>query len=68
MRDKLFGEDDELHWLRKRRNQLVHVRENQNIFNDAELHKIEENFGSMELDAKRAVRIVFKIMYANPGT
>ncbi|HKI44607.1 MAG TPA: hypothetical protein VKA08_04645 [Balneolales bacterium] len=65
---KLFGEDEDLHWLRKRRNQLVHVHENQTTFDEAELHRIEENFESMEPEARRAVRIAFRVMYASPGT
>jgi hypothetical protein len=65
---ELCGEDEELHWLRKRRNQLVHVRENQTTIEEAELHRIEENYGSLEPDARRAIRIVLRVMYANPGT
>lgn len=65
---KLFGEDDDLQWLRKRRNQLVHVSADQTTFEEAELHMIEENFESMEPEARRAARIVFRVMFANPGT
>ncbi|WP_028313512.1 hypothetical protein [Desulfatibacillum aliphaticivorans] len=65
---QLFGEDEDLQWLRKRRNQMVHVREDQSLIDDGELHKIEENFESLEPEAERAVRIAFKVMYDNPGT
>ena len=65
---KLFGEDEEFHWLRKRRNQLVHVSENQTILDEAELHRIEENYESLEPEARRAIRIAFSVMYASPGT
>jgi len=65
---KLFGDDEDLQWLRKRRNQLVHVREDQNIIDEAELHRIEENYESLEPEARRAARLVFRVMYASPGT
>jgi hypothetical protein len=65
---KLFGEDKELQWLRQIRNALVHVRENQTTIEEAELHRIEENFESLEADARRAVRLAFQVLYANPGT
>ncbi len=65
---KLFGEDEDLHWLRKKRNQLVHVRENQTTFDEAEMHMIEGSFESLESEARRAVRIAFRVMYSSPGT
>jgi len=65
---KLFGDDDDLQWLRRRRNLLIHVREDQTTIDEAELHRIEENYASLEPDARRAVRLVFRVMYANPGT
>ncbi len=65
---KLFGDDTDLQWLRKRRNQLVHVREDQTTIDEAELHRIEENYQSLEPEARRAVRLVFRVMYASPGT
>lgn len=65
---KLFGDDDDLQWLRRRRNLLVHVREEQTTIEEAELHRIEENYESLEPDAQRAVRLAFRVMYANPGT
>lgn len=65
---QLFGNDKDLQWLRKKRNLLVHVREDQTTIDEAELHKIEENYASLEPDARRAVRLVFRVMYGNPGT
>jgi len=65
---KLFGDNEELQWLRKVRNSLVHVRENQTTIEEAELHRIEENYESLEADARRAVRLAFQVLYANPGT
>ncbi len=65
---QLFGDDENLQWLRKRRNQLVHVREDQTTIDEAELHRIEENYESLEPEARRAVRMVFRVIYANPGT
>jgi len=65
---QLFGDDHDLQWLRKKRNLLVHVQEDQTTIDEAELHKIEENYESLEPDARRAVGMVFRVMYANPGT
>jgi DNA-directed RNA polymerase specialized sigma24 family protein len=65
---QLFGDDEDLQWLRKKRNQLVHVREEQKTIDEAELHRIEENYESLEPDARRAICLVFRVMYANPGT
>ena len=65
---KLCGDDDDLQWLRRRRNLLLHVREDQTTIDEAELHRIEENYASLEPDARRAVQLVFRVMYANPGT
>jgi hypothetical protein len=65
---KLFGDDTELHWLRMKRNELVHVREVSSVIDPGELDKIESYYGAMEEDARRAVKSVFRIMYANPGT
>ncbi len=65
---QLFGDDDELQWLRKKRNLLVHVREDQTTIDEAELHRIVENYASLEPDARRAARLVFRVMYASPGT
>lgn len=65
---QLFRDDDELQWLCKKRNLLVHVREDQTTIDEAELHRIVEKYASLEPDARRAVRLVFRVMYASPGT
>jgi hypothetical protein len=64
----LFGNDEDLQWLRKTRNALVHVKEISDIIDESELHRIEKNYESLEKDARRVVGLVFRAMYANPGT
>jgi hypothetical protein len=54
--------------LSKTRNALVHVKEISDIIDESELHRIEKNYESLEKDARRVVGLVFRAMYANPGT
>jgi len=65
---KLFGDDEELHWLRMKRNELVNVKEISSVINPGELDKIESYYKAMEEDARRAIKTVFRIIYASPGT
>ena len=64
---KLFGNDEDLQWLRKTRNLLVHVREDQTTIAEAEMDRIEDKYEALEPKARRAVRLAFRVMYANPG-
>jgi hypothetical protein len=65
-----FGGNPELEWLRKKRNALVHVSDpNYNGFIQAsDLHNIDLYHSSLEEDAKRAMKLVFRTIYDNPGT
>ena len=65
---KVFGSDPDLQWLRKTRNLLVHVNKKSAVIDESELHRIEERYAGLERDARRAVELVFRVMYANPGT
>ena len=61
---KLFGGDAELEWLRKKRNQLVHVS-NTSI---GDLANFDTFHNALEVDARRAVELLFHTIYASPGT
>lgn len=65
-----FGGDPDLEWLRLKRNRLVHARDP-----DASPEITEEDMGnldtyhdSLENDARRAVTLLYRSIYANPGT
>lgn len=62
---KVFGGDSELEWLRKTRNSLVHVRENEDT---ADYDSMDEFHDSLEESARRAMVLVYRAIYANPGT
>ena len=62
-----FGGDADLEWLRKKRNTLVHVSET-SIMPESELHNLDKYHDALEADAKRAIQLVFRAIYANPGT
>jgi hypothetical protein len=61
----IFDGDPDLEWLRKRRNSLVHVQENHNPSNFDEMDRYH---ASLEDDARRAMTLVFRTFFANPGT
>lgn len=56
---------EDLHWLRRRRNALVHANE------DAPALTVDQQWddrAALENDARRAVVIMLKTLYLNPGT
>ena len=62
---EVFGRDPDLTWLRKRRNELVHAK------NDAPIITVDEMWmdqKKLERDARRAVQIMFRAIYSDPGT
>jgi hypothetical protein len=61
---KLFGGDKDLDWLRKKRNQLAHV--SQAPVGDA--GNFDTFHDSLEANARRAVELLFRTIYASPGT
>ena len=67
---KIFAGDVDLEWLRKLRNRLVHVSnpDNHPEFVGAIESDVSGVQDSFEADAKRAVALLFRTMYANPGT
>ncbi len=66
----IFNEDPELEWLRKTRNALVHVScEGKSTFlPEGEMDNMAEYHHSLENSATRAIKLVFKTIYASPGT
>jgi hypothetical protein len=62
---KIFGGDPDLEWLRKRRNSLVHARED---YDPSNFDEMDGYHASLEDDARRAVTLVFRTIFANPGT
>jgi hypothetical protein len=61
---KIFGGDADLEWLRKTRNRLVHVSSD----SDPKLADFDTYHDSLESDARRAVELLFRVIYASPGT
>lgn len=61
---KLFGGDADLEWLRKKRNRLVHVSE---LGGDA-VGDFDIYHDALESDARRAIVLLFRTIYASPGT
>ncbi|MGA2555564.1 MAG: hypothetical protein ABSG04_04745 [Verrucomicrobiota bacterium] len=62
---KVFGGNAELEWLRKFRNSLVHVREG---YDPSDLDKLDSYHAMLEDDARRAMKLVYRTIFANPGT
>jgi hypothetical protein len=60
----VFGGDKDLEWLRKKRNRLVHVSETL----AEELGDFDVFHNSLEIDARRAIELLFRTIYASPGT
>ena len=67
---KIFGNDEDLQWLRFVRNRLVHVShpDRDSALSEDALGDVAAFQESLEADARRAVSLVFRSMYANPGT
>jgi hypothetical protein len=63
-----FGDDPNLQWLRMRRNRLVHVTDGAHGIPQEDLADFDVFHDSLEEDARRAVQLLFKTIYANPGT
>ena len=61
----VFGDDPDLTWLRKLRNSLVHA---QNEAPQITVDDIWRNQEELELNAKRAVKIMFRAIYSDTGT
>jgi hypothetical protein len=61
---RLFGGDTELEWLRKTRNRLVHVSPT----TDSRLGDFDIYHDALEADARRAIELLFRVIYASPGT
>ncbi len=66
----IFGADDDLQWLRVLRNRLVHVADpdKETVFSDKELGDVATFQESLEKDAKHAITLLYRVIYANPGT
>jgi hypothetical protein len=60
----IFGGDPDLEWLRDRRNSLVHVRKD---YDPSDFDAIDDHHMSLENDARRAMILIFRTFYANPG-
>jgi len=62
----IFGDDEDLQWLRKLRNHLVHVKPPDHA---AALPKEAEDDASLETDAQRAAALLYRVIYsADRGT
>jgi hypothetical protein len=67
---KLFGDDQELQWLRTVRNRLVHVSpadSSKALPQEAE-DDVAYYHESLEPQARRALRLLYRWIYASPGT
>lgn len=61
----VFGGDTDLEWLRKRRNSLVHVRKD---YDSSDFDMMDNYHATLEEDARRAMNLVFRTIFANPGS
>jgi len=66
----IFGNDADLQWLRILRNRLVHVRPQGHLsaLPEQAANDIAAYQDSLESDARRAVILMYRAIYANPGT
>ena len=66
----IFNDDSDLEWLRKTRNALVHVSESgqSKFLPEGEMNNIAEYHDSLREAAERSIRLLFKAIYASPGT
>ncbi len=67
---KIFGNDNDLQWLRKLRNRLVHVSEpgHEKALSEESLNDVAAFQESLETDARHAMSLVYRTIYENPGT
>lgn len=66
----IFGNDADLQWLRTLRNRLVHVRppNHPSALSEQAANDVAVFQDSLEPDARHAVTLVYRAIYANPGT
>ena len=66
----IFNDDPDLEWLRKTRNALVHVSEGgqSKFLPEGEMDNVAEYHESLEEAAEKSIRLLFKAIYASPGT
>jgi hypothetical protein len=67
---KVFGEDEDLQWLRRLRNQIVHVSapDSPKALPEEAENDVAAYQESLEPYARRAVTLMFRTVYANKGT
>jgi hypothetical protein len=65
LKDFYEGERDEIEWLRKLRNRYVHHNLEKPLL---EMNAWFDNQSQLEADATKAMRIVIKAFFQNPGT
>lgn len=67
---KVFGEDEDLQWLRRLRNQIVHASapDSPKALPEEAENDVAAYQESLEPHARRAVALMFRTVYANKGT
>jgi len=67
---EIFGEDEKLQWLRRLRNQLVHVSspDSPKALSEEAESDVAAYQKSLEPHARQAVTLMFRIIYASKGT
>ena len=67
---RIFGGDADLEWLRILRNRLVHAtdRDQKPYISVEVLDDVAASQERLEADARRSVTLLFRSIYANPGT
>jgi hypothetical protein len=67
---KVFGEDQDLQWLRRLRNQIVHVSapDSPKALPEEAENDVAAYQESLEPHARRAVALMFRTVYASKGT
>jgi hypothetical protein len=67
---KIFGGDPDLEWLRELRNRFIHVREDpaDGPLADIDIGDLDIYHDALESSARRAVELLFRTIYASPGT
>jgi hypothetical protein len=68
---QIFEDNNDLEWLRTLRNRLVHLSDpekKQPHFSEKELEDMAVFHDALEKNAERAVTLVFRTIYANPGS
>jgi hypothetical protein len=67
---KILGQDEDLQWLRRLRNQLVHVSpmDSPKALPEEAENDVAAYQASLEPQARRAVALMFRAIYASKGT